>query len=65
MEDLKLQKDLFEKFKSLDGHFPCFIAFNEPYAREVCKYLDELHVNYFHYSGFDFDGSYKYFIRIV
>lgn len=65
MEDLEIQKDLFEKFKALDGQFPCFTAFNESYAREVYKYLDKHHIKYFSYSGFDFDGSYKYFIRII
>lgn len=65
MKDLELQKDLFEKFKALDGQFPCFIVFNESYAREVYKYLDELHINYFHYDGLDYDGIYKYFIRII
>lgn len=65
MKELDLQEDILNRFKSLDGQFPCFIAFSESYARNVYKYLDECQINYFHYYGLDYDGIYKYFIRII
>lgn len=65
MSKLELQDDLFRNFKSLTGQYPCFIAFSKPYTRDVCKYLDQQNIKYFHYNGLDYDGIYKYFIRII
>ena len=65
MKELELQENLFNKFKALDGQFPCFITFNESYSKEVCKYLEKCHIEYFCYNELDYDGIYKYFIRIL
>ena len=65
MKELELQEDLLNRFKALGGQFPCFIAFSELYSKDVCKYLNEHNINYFHYNGLDYDGIYKYFIRII
>lgn len=65
MKELEIQEDLLNKFKALGGQFPCFIAFSKSYAKSVYKYLDECQINYFHYNSLDYDGIYKYFIRIV
>ena len=65
MSELELQDDLLRNFKSLTGQYPCFIAFNISCTKKVCEYLDMKNIDYFHYSGLDYDGVYKYFIRII
>ena len=65
MSKLELQDDLLSNFKSLTGQYPCFIAFNISCTKKVCEYLDMRNIDYFHYSGLDYDGVYKYFIRII
>ena len=65
MSELELQDDLLRNFKSLTGQYPCFIAFNISCTKKVCEYLDMKNIDYFHYSVLDYDGIYKYFIRIV
>ena len=65
MSELELQDDLLRNFKSLTGQYPCFIAFNISCAKKVCEYLDMRNIDYFHYSELDYDGVYKYFIRII
>ena len=65
MKELELQENLFSKFKALSGYFPCFITFTESYSKEVCEYLEKCHIKYLCYNGLDYDGIYKYFIRIL
>lgn len=65
MSELELQDDLLRNFKALTGQYPCFIAFNISCTKKVCEYLDMKNIDYFHYSGLDYDGVYKYFIRII
>ena len=65
MSKQELQDDLFRNFKALTGQYPCFIAFNISCDKKVCEYLDMRNIDYFHYGGLDYDGVYKYFIRII